>query len=237
MTRAASAALFLLLSSSAAFAQAAPDAAGHWYGSVMMPNMEIEVVLDLARSATGELSGTVSMPAQKLLGLPLTKIQAKGADVAFAARTDQGFTGTITPDGRSMSGYYQVQDYTFPFILTRTGAAEIAPPPTSPRISSALEGTWNGTLTAGNARMRVVLTLANRPDGRSSGMVTNLDQGSLQIPVATITQTGSQVTLGFKVVESSFTGTLNAERGELTGTYTQGGASTPVTFTRQVPGR
>ena len=69
--------------------------------------------------------------------------------------------------------------------------------------------------------MRVVLTLANRPDGRSIGTVTNLDQGSLQIPAATITQAGPQVTLGSTVVEASFSGTINAGRGELIGTWTQ----------------
>jgi hypothetical protein len=180
---------------------------------------------------------TVSIPSQEIRGLPLTKIQQSGLGIMFEARTDQDFSGTLWVDGNTMSGYYRIQDYTFPFTLTRMGAANIAPLPTSPRISNELEGTWNATLTAGNARMRVVLTLANRPDGPSTGTVTNLDQGSLHIPVATITQAGPQVTLGFTVCRSQLQRNLNAGRGELIGTYTQGGASSPVTFTRQGPGR
>lgn len=228
--------LMVLVAATPVAPQRVPDASGHWAGSVDVPNTPLAFEVDLSW-ATGQLTGTVSIPSQGLRGLPLTKIEQSGLGITFEARTDQGFDATMAADGKSMSGYYRIQDYTFPFTLTRTGAAAIDPPPTSPRISSALEGTWNGTLAVNNTRMRLVLTLSNRPDGRSIGSVTNLDQGSLQIPIATIAEMGSQVTLGLRVIPSSFSGTLDTERGELTGTYTQGTSNIPVTFTRQAPGR
>lgn len=229
--------LIVLATSQVVSPQQAPNASGHWVGTVDVPSMPIDVEVDLARAATGDTSGTITIPAQQLRGLPLTKVQQNGLGIIFEARTDQGFTATLSGDGNSMAGYYQMQDYTFPFTMTRMGTAKIDPPPTSPRISSALEGTWNGTMAVNNTRMRIVLTLANRSDGRSAGSVINLDQGSLQMPVATIMETGSQVTLGLTVIPSSFSGTLNAERGELTGTYMQGTTSIPVTFTHQAAGR
>jgi hypothetical protein len=42
-------------------------------------------------------------------------------------------------EGNTMSGCYQVQDYTFPFILTRTGAADIAPLPRAHVSATAVQ--------------------------------------------------------------------------------------------------
>ena len=59
----------------------------------------------------------------------------------------------------------------------------------------------------------------------------NVDEG-LEIPIATITQKASSVTLDVKAVGGSYSGALNAERTELVGTLTQGPASLPLTLRR-----
>src|SRR5258705_10640934 len=151
--RAVAVVFLLLLAAAAPVApQRVPDVSGHWAGSVDIPNMPTDFEADFTWS-TGQLTGTLSIPSQKIRGLPLTKIQQSGAGITFEARTDQGFSGTLSLDGNTMSGYYRIQDYTFPFTLARMGAAKIDPPATSPRISAELEGSWNGTLTAGNTRI------------------------------------------------------------------------------------
>ena len=225
----------LLLSAPVTFAQS-PDLSGHWVGTVNMPTMQIGVEVDLARSPSGQFFGTLSTPSQKLVGLPLSRVAVNGASITFAARTDQGFAGALSADGSTMSGAYSIQDYLFPFTLTRMGTAKIYPRPTSAPIAKDFEGTWNGTLAANGTRMRVVLTLANNANGTSTGTLTNRDEGSLAIPVATITQKGSAVTLAFDVVEGSYAATLNANHTELTGIWTQGGSSAPITLTREVSG-
>src|SRR5436190_3050717 len=40
-------------------AQASPDLSGHWEGSVRSPGMELAFQIDLVRSASGELAGTI----------------------------------------------------------------------------------------------------------------------------------------------------------------------------------
>ncbi len=226
----------LLLSAPATFAQSA-DLSGHWVGTVNMPAMQIDVEVDFMRLPSGLFSGTLSDPAQKVFGLPLSKVDVNGTSVAFAARTDQGFAGSLSADGSTMSGAYSIEDYLFAFTLTRMGAAKIFPVATSAPITKDLEGTWNGTLTVNGIRMRIALTLANNANGRSTGTLTNLDEGSLVIPVATIARKGSNVTLAFDVVEGSFAATLNADHTALTGTWTQGVSSGPITLKREASGR
>lgn len=226
----------LLLSTPASYAQSA-DPSGHWVGTVKMPAMQIDVEVDFIKSPSGLFSGTMSHPSEKVFGLPLSKVNVTATSIAFAARTDQSFAGMLSADGSTMSGAYSVEDYLFAFTLTRMGAARIFPVATSAPITKDLEGTWNGTLAASQIRMRIVLRLANNANGRSTGTVTNLDEGSLVVPIATIAQKGSSLTLGFEAVEGSYTATLSADHAELTGTWTQGGSSVPLTFRREVSSR
>ena len=110
----------IVLFASTTYAQSI-DPSGHWVGAVNMPTLQIEVEVDLVRSASGQLFGTLSTPAQKLIGLPLSKIEVNGTSISFEARTDQGFDGMLSPDGSTMSGSYTFQSYAFPFMLMRQG--------------------------------------------------------------------------------------------------------------------
>jgi hypothetical protein len=78
--------------------------------------------------------------------------------------------------------------------------------------------------------------MSNQADGTSTGSVTNLDEGGLEIPVV-ITQKGSSVTLDSTAVASSFSGTLNTEGTELVGTFHQASLELPLTFRRVAEGR
>lgn len=225
------AASLLLLPSSVLHAQTAVNPSGHWEGTLLAPGMEIGFEVDLATNGRGDLGGTLSVPQQKLKGLPLQKAAVDGASIHFQAREDQPFTGVFSPDGTSLSGDLLVSGTTVPFTLTRAGEPRIEAPARSAPISRDLEGTWNGTLDVQGVQRRLVLTMSNQADGTATGRLVNLDEGGLQIPVA-ITQKASSVTIDTTVIASSFSGTLNAAGTELAGTLTQGALSLPLTFTR-----
>jgi len=210
-------------------AQVPADPSGHWEGSVQVPGMDLKFAVDLARNAKGELSGTLSVPSQKLTGLPLLKIAAEGKSISFYARRDQTLTGDLSDDGKSMSGTFAAEGAAVPFSLTRTGEPKIEPPVRSARIGKELEGTWHGTLERAGARL--VLTMSNQPDGTATGRVVNVDEGGLEIPVA-ITQNASSVTLDTTVIVAAFNGVLNQAGTELVGTWTQGSLALPLTFRR-----
>ena len=100
--------------------------------------------------------------------------------------------------------------------------------------TNGLEGSWQGTLEAGGAKLRLVLNLTKSEAGTYSGKLDSLDQGAT-IPIDRITVNNDAVRLEMKSVEALFEGILNKERTELTGTFTQGGQPFPLTFKRGEP--
>src|SRR6478736_7592245 len=139
-------ATLLLAGSTTARAQPSLDPSGHWQGAVQTPSMPVPFDLDLTKDAAGRFSGTLSVPAQKIKGLPLTKVAVEGASVNFQARSDQPFTGVLSDDRQSMTGEFLISGNSLPFTLTRTGAAQIEAPRRSAALSKQLEGTWTATL-------------------------------------------------------------------------------------------
>src|SRR5205085_12268570 len=93
------------------------------------------------------------------------------------------------------------------------------------------EGSWQGTLEAGGAKLRLALTVTKSDAGVYTGKFDSLDQGAT-IPVDSITVTDDKVRLEMKSVEVVYEGVLSKDRTELAGNFTQGGQTFPLTFKR-----
>jgi hypothetical protein len=212
-------------------AQHAPDPSGHWEGTVTIPDSTLVFTVDLARKADGGFAGTISLAQEKVTGLPLAKIDVNGSAIAFSARSDQGFSGTLSADGQIIGGDFSMKEGTVPFRMARLGDARLEPVPSSPRIGETLEGTWNGTIEGRQRQVRLVLRMTNHADGSASGSIFNMDEGGLELPVV-IAQEDANVTLKATVVESSFVGVLNADGTALAGTLHLGAQQAPLTFTK-----
>jgi len=230
-SRASIAALLLLASVLPAQAQTAADLSGHWQGAVQVHGTEMPFEIDLAKRPDGQLDGTLSLAAQKIAFLPLTKVTLDGRSVYFHARSDQPFTAALSDDRQSMAGEFLIDGNSLQFALTRSGDAKPAPSATSARIAKELEGTWTATVAAQGVERHLVMTLENHADGTATGHVVNEDEGGLLLPVS-IAQQGRHVTIETLPVASTFAATLNDDATELAGTITQGGASALVTFRR-----
>jgi hypothetical protein len=215
-------------------AQSPADPSGHWQGAIRMPNQAIAIEVDLDRNTTGGGKGTFS--GVNIKGYPLSDIAIDGAAVAFTLKVDGGgaFSGKLAADGKVLSGEFTANSggYVLPFELSRSGEAKFDAPVKNPRIGKELEGTWSGALEANGTTMRILLKLANQPDGTSTGSLANLDQGAVEIPVSAITHTAANVNIEVKVVSGSFSGAVNAAGTELTGTWSQGAFTAPLTFHR-----
>jgi len=214
-------------------AQTAVDPSGHWEGAIQVqPNVEMKVEIDLAKNSKGELAGTFAQPAQGVKGLPLSTLTVEGRSIRFAVKggpEGATFQAMLSADRTSMSGEAAQGGYSVPFTLTRTGDARVAPVPKSPPIGKELEGTWNGALDVNGAQMRLVVKMANQPDGTAAGTIVSQDGSGVDIPIA-MTQKASNVTIDVPSVGASFAGVLNAERTELAGTWTQGPSALPLTL-------
>ena len=139
------------------------------------------------------------------------------------------FQGMLSADGKSIAGEAVQGGHSVPFTLPRSGDAKIAAVPKNAPIGKDLEGTWNGTLDVNGAQMRLILKMANQPDGTASGTIISPDGSGVAIPIA-MTQKVSDVTVDVPSVGASFVGVLNEARTELAGTWTQQGSALPLTF-------
>jgi hypothetical protein len=225
-----------------AAAQSGQGPAGHWVGSIRVPEREVKVEIDLARNAKGEFAGTFSNPAQRLNGLPLSSVAVEGASLRLVIKGTSGggtFDGALAADGQSISGNFSTAEgggYTFPFALTRAGEAHIESAARSAAISREMEGSWSGTMDAEGKVIRIVLTMQNHADGTATGTIMSVDGGGVEVPIA-LTQSGAKLAFDVKVVNGSWSGALNAEGTELAGTWMQGAATFPLSFRRTAPAK
>ena len=78
-----------------------------------------------------------------------------------------------------------------------------------------LEGSWHGTLEAGETKLRLVLTITRSDAGTYAGKFESLDQDAT-IPIDTITLNGDDVRMEVKSAGIVFESVLNKESTELT---------------------
>ena len=112
-----------------------PGPEGSWEGAISLPGQQLEVQVRLERDAGGELSGTISIPAQGAQDLPLEALAWDPPTVRFAISGVPGeprFEGTLSGDGLSIEGTFRQSGLEFPFRLDRGGE-------TTERRTDALE--------------------------------------------------------------------------------------------------
>ena len=95
-----------------------------------------------------------------------------------------------------------------------------------------VEGNWMGTLDTGPVKLRLALKVAKSAEGSLSATMDSLDQGAKDLPVTSIAQNGMAVKLEMRRIGGGYEGKLNAAGSEMSGTWTQGGASLPLVFRR-----
>jgi len=99
-------------------------------------------------------------------------------------------------------------------------------------LAQGIEGNWQGTLEAGQAKLRLVLKVTRLPDGTLKAAMDSLDQGATDLAVDTITAQEGTVRFEMKHVGGSYEGKLAAGGNEMSGTWSQGGNSLPLTLKR-----
>jgi hypothetical protein len=216
-------------------AQTAAGPAGHWEGAIHVPGQELAIAVDLFAHQDQTWDGAISIPAQNIKAMPLAEVTVQGDTVGFAMKGvpgDPRFKGTLASDRKSMTGAFTQGGAELTFALAWKGEATRAAPAKSTAISQDLEGSWEGAVEVNGTRLRLVFRLANR-EGQATGTVVSVDQGGVEIPITTIVQTGSHLRLDISTVGAAYEGDL--KEGQLTGTWTQGPATLPLTLKRAAP--
>jgi pimeloyl-ACP methyl ester carboxylesterase len=106
-------------------------------------------------------------------------------------------------------------------------------PPATMKASPAaagIVGSWQGTLQAGPQQLRLVLKVSQNAEGMLSAKMDSVDQGAMDLPVSKISLTGNSVTFEISMVGGSYEGTWDKQKQEISGQWSQGGMSLPLTF-------
>lgn len=119
MRRSTLALAFALLLAIPAFA--GDSAAGQWAGAIQLPSGDLAIQLDLHQTDSGRWKGTISIPAQQAVDLPLDLVEITSAGkVSFRiANIPAGprFSGTLTGD--AIEGTYTQDGQPYPFAVHR----------------------------------------------------------------------------------------------------------------------
>jgi hypothetical protein len=99
----------------------APD--GHWEGAIEVPGSPLEINVDLTVDEEGVWTGDISIPAQMAQDVPLVNVKVDGKSVTFAMEVpgDPTFLGTLSEDGKTISGPFTQGGAELTFTLTRVG--------------------------------------------------------------------------------------------------------------------
>jgi hypothetical protein len=87
--------------------------------------------------------------------------------------------------------------------------------------TSALVGTWQGTITVAANSFRIGLLVVQSESGALSATLVIIDQDGARIPVQQATSSGKTVHLDITEIKASYDGVLDAANAEITGTLMQ----------------
>ena len=102
------------------------------------------------------------------------------------------------------------------------------------KIPTDLRGDWKGTLSVGDQKLRLVITLGRPPEAAATYVATlkSLDQGSRPLLANQVGFTNLVLKVDCSAIRGNYTGTLNAEGTRLDGQWEQGGMKTPLNLDR-----
>ncbi len=209
---------------------------GHWSGAVEVPGTPLAMEVDLDKGPNGWV-GSVSIPAQNVTGIPLEAIAFTNGKCTFRLKGvpgDPTFSGTLSSDGKTMTGDFTQGPADVPFEFSRTGDPKIEEVKPSPEVSKNFAGTWEGKLEGPG--LRLILKISNEA-GNSKAVLISPDQGNAEIPISAIEQKESRLSVSAKSIGGKYEAEINKDGSELNGTWTQGGGSLPLKMQKAPRGK
>jgi hypothetical protein len=216
----------------AALAQTGP--AGHWEGAIQLPDREMPITLDLVKDAKDAWTGAFGQPAQNVRNVPLSNVKYDGKRLTFnIGNGPQTPTFDCGVENAALQCTASNAQGSVPANLKRTGDAKIETPKASTAVSRELEGDWEGTIDTPNGPIPLVIHFQNQPDKTVKGTLDSPQQQAMALELTGIVQKDTAVQFELPMVGGSFKGTLNKEGTSITGDWSQGGGSLPLTLKKK----
>jgi len=214
---------------SAVLCQAAESASGRWEGEAQIPGNELKLILDLSDEGGKGWIGSIIVPGLGVKGAQLADLHVRSSDLAFAIKGALGneragqaeIRAHLTADGH-LAGDFRQGGNTAPFVLEKTGPAQVELPPRSTPVSKELEGEWKGEYELNGYARQVTMKFAN-PGAEAAGLeFVIVGKKTNNVPVSLLTQEGDFLTIKSAEFGITYEGLLRKESGEIKGTIVQG---------------
>ena len=230
-----------ILFASAALCPAAKSVAGRWEGVAQIPGNELSLIVDLSDEGGKGWTGSIIIPGFSIKGAELVNLHVRGGDLDFAIKSVLGnersgraeLKAHLTGDGH-LTGDFKQGGNSAPFVLTRTGAAQVDLPPRSTAVAKEVEGEWKGDYEMMGYARHATLKLANRGIEGAALEFTIVGKRVNNVPVSLVMQDGDFLTVKSDEFGITFEGRFSKEAGEIKGTLSQGPMEAPLVL-RKTP--
>jgi hypothetical protein len=139
--------------------------------------------------------------------------------------------GHLTPDGH-LAGDFKQGGNTAPFVLSKTGPAQVDLPPRSTAVAKEVEGEWKGDYEMLGYPRHATLKFSNRSAEGAAVEFTIVGKKVNNVPVSLVTQDGDFVTVKSEEFGITFEGRFSKATGEIKGTLRQGPMEAPLVLKR-----
>ena len=224
----------LALAGLATFATAQPDPAGRWEGTIGPGVIDLGIVVVLEPDA-GTWTGSIDIPVQGAVELPLRDVIVEGTRVRFAidgVPGDPTFDGLL--DGDRLEGTFVQGGQELTFELTRFGEGAVGPA-AGPAVEPAYLGQWEGLLGPGVIDLAVIVRFSEQ-EGTLIGHIDVPLQSLENLPLE-IREVGPEgITFAIPGIpgDPTFVGSLEGDT--LSGDFSQAGGGLTFELTRLAEG-
>jgi len=208
----------------------AQDITGDWQGTLDTGMGQLRLVLHITKGADGALKATLdSIDQPGANGIPVNSVTLKDSKLNLDVTAVHGtYEGKVAADAKTISGTWTQSQ---PLALEFKRATAPIKTEHKPAKPSDIDGTWEGVLDTGMAKLRVIFHITNTEDGLTATM-DSPDQGANGIPTTSITRDGTSLTIETKNIGGVFKGRISADLSSVDGTWSQGGGNMPLVLKR-----
>jgi hypothetical protein len=198
----------------------AASLAGEWKGSLMG---QLPLVLHVDADAKGALTLTMDSPSQGANGLAGDNVKlGDGGALSFdIPKVGGNYTGTVSAEGKTISGTWAQQGHSMALEWTYAGTAAQAAAAEAAVTPSPIDGDWAGAISAGGQTLHVIFHFKSAPDGILCSMVS-VDQSPHPIPCGDVKVSGKKVSLTVTEAHGTYSGSLRSDGKHIDGTWSQG---------------
>jgi hypothetical protein len=235
-------AVLLILSSTLICTAMAEDLSGRWQGSIQIPGNEVDLIVDLdhAGDEGGKAwTGSITIPGLGVKGAQLSELTVSEAKISCTIDGALGnerigkarLDGHLADAGQLMGNFFQAGN-SAPFLLRRTGPAQVELPRQSTPVSKALEGVWKGDYGMLGYPRHVTLTLSNPVPDHAAGQLVVVGKRTTNVPVDLVREEYGVLTMEAHDFGITYEGRLRKDALEINGTFSLGPVEVPLVLKR-----